>query len=68
MSGNESRAATLDDVLAELKSQRSKPKDFWDRLGPISTFISSVVIGIAGLWFTYSYNMAQSATTIGRSA
>ena len=61
MSGNESREATLNDILEELKSQRSKRKDFWDRLGPISTFISSVVIGIAGLWFTYSYNMAQTA-------
>ncbi len=61
MSSNESREATLDDILEELKSQRSKKKDVWDRLGPISTFISSVVLGVAGLWFTYSYNMAQTA-------
>ena len=25
--------STLDDILEELKSQRSKQKDFWDRLG-----------------------------------
>jgi hypothetical protein len=59
MSDNESRRATLDDILEELKSQRSKKKDFWDRLGPISTAILSVVLGFAGLWFTHSYNMAQ---------
>lgn len=52
--------ATLDDVLAELKSQGVKKKDFWDRLAPASTFISSVVLGIAGLWFTHSYNESQA--------
>lgn len=61
MSGNESREATLDDVLDELRSHRRREKDFRDSLGPILTFISSLVIGATGAWFTWSYNMAQSA-------
>jgi hypothetical protein len=35
-------------------------KDFWDKLGSVSTFLSSVVIGIVGLWFTNSYNDRQA--------
>jgi len=49
----------LHDILEELKSQRQRKKDIWDRLGAISTLI----LGIVGLWFTYSYNMAQSASS-----
>jgi len=56
MSADKSPEATLDDILEELKSQRGKKKDFWDRLGPISTLL----LGVVGLVFTYSYNMRQS--------
>ncbi len=61
MDKSEQPKATLDDVLAELKSQGARRKDFWDRLPQVSTFISTVVLGIAGLWFTHSYNERQSA-------
>lgn len=53
--------ATLDDLLAELKAQGARKKDLWDRLPMISTFISTVVLGVAGLWFTHSYNQRQAA-------
>lgn len=68
MSDDESRKATLDDILEELKSQRGKKKDWWDRLTPISTAVASLVIGFAGLWFTYSYNMAQTSINDRNSA
>jgi hypothetical protein len=32
MPSDESHKATLDDVLEELRSQRTKKKDIWDRL------------------------------------
>lgn len=56
MPDSDGQRATLDDVLAELKSPRSKKKDFWDRLAPVSTLI----LGVAGLWFTHSYNERQA--------
>lgn len=61
MEKGEQPKATLDDVLAELKAQGARKKDLWDRLPQVSTFISTVVLGIAGLWFTHSYNERQSA-------
>lgn len=60
MQESEQPKATLDDLLAELKAQRGKSKDFWDRLAPASAFISSVVLGVLGLWFTHSYNERQA--------
>lgn len=60
MQENEQQKATLDDLLAELKAQRGKSKDFWDRLAPASAFISSVVLGVLGLWLTHSYNERQA--------
>ena len=60
MSSTEISRATLDDVVAELKSHGDSKKDFWDRLAPASAFISSVVLGVAGLWFTKSYNDRQA--------
>jgi len=56
--------ATLDDVLVELKSLNTKRKDVWDRLGPLSAFISSVVLGVASLWFTQSYNNRQAEIAV----
>ena len=60
MSENEKPTATLDDLLDELKSQRGKSKDNWDRFTSVSNFISSVVLGAVGLWFTHSYNERQA--------
>ena len=61
MENREQPKATLDDLLAELKAQGARKKDLWDRLPLISTFISTVVLGVAGLWFTHSYNQRQAA-------
>ncbi len=61
MEKSEQPKATLDDLLAELKAQGARKKDLWDRLPMISTFISTVVLGVAGLWFTHSYNQRQAA-------
>lgn len=60
MSSTEISQSTLDDLVAELKSHADSKKDFWDRLAPASAFISSVVLGVAGLWFTKSYNDRQA--------
>lgn len=60
MSISDKPNATLDDILVELKSLNTKKKDAWDRLGPLSAFISSVVLGVASLWFTQSYNNRQT--------
>lgn len=60
MQGSEQPKATLDDLLTELKAQRDKSKDFWDRLAPASAFISSVVLGVLGLWLTHDYNVRQT--------
>ena len=60
MADSNAERATLDDILAELKLQAGKKKDFWDRLGPVSTFMSTVVLGLVGLWFTHSYNERQA--------
>jgi hypothetical protein len=60
MPDGEQRSATLDDILAELKEQGRRKKDIWDRLTPVSTFISSVILGVVGLWFTHSYNERQA--------
>ena len=35
------------------------PKDFWDKLGALSTLFSSVVIGIVGLVVTSEFNQKQ---------
>ncbi len=58
---DEHREATLDDVIEELKLARVKNKDWWDRVGPIFTGLSTLVLGLAGLLFTYTYNKTQSA-------
>jgi hypothetical protein len=41
------------------RSARSKWDRFWRVLPTISTFLSTVVIGAIGAWFTYSYQQAQ---------
>lgn len=40
---------------------RPKEKDAWDRFSSVSTFLASLVLGLIGLWFTHSYNMAETA-------
>jgi hypothetical protein len=34
-------------------------KDIWDKFGTFTTFTSSVVIGLAGVFATYAYNNRQ---------
>ena len=46
-------------ILQEMKSQRGRKKDFWDRFSTISVFLSTVVIAALGSYFTYSYNKQQ---------
>jgi hypothetical protein len=60
MPPNDRREVTLADVLDELKSQGSKKKDWWERLVPVLTVLSTLVLGAAGLWFTKSYNDRQA--------
>lgn len=64
MEKSEQPKATLDDLLAELKAQGARRKDFRDRLPMNSTFISTVVLGVAGLWFPHSYNQRQAALSV----
>lgn len=63
MPGDEHSGTTLTDILDELKSQRSKKKDVWDRLVGVAALLSTLAtmtLGGAGLWFTHSYNVRQS--------
>lgn len=36
-----------------MSDETQKKKDFWDRLSSFSTFFSTVVIGLLGIWFTH---------------
>jgi hypothetical protein len=38
---------------------KDKQKDFWDKLQGATTFLSTFLIGIAGILFTYFYNQRQ---------
>lgn len=46
-------------LLESLKSPPTK-KDAWDRFSAISTFLSTVAIALIGIYFTNSYNRAES--------
>ena len=61
---NDRHEVTLADVLDELKAQGTKKKDRWERLAPILTIISTLILGVAGLWFTKSYNDRQAEFAI----
>jgi alpha/beta hydrolase family protein DUF900 len=51
----------VSDLIALLKKQvESHTKDVWDKFAAISTFMSSVIIALIGIYFTYSYNKAES--------
>ncbi|MGM9477336.1 N-acetylmuramoyl-L-alanine amidase [Pedobacter sp. GSP4] len=43
--------------------EKDKPKDFWDKMQLGTTFVSTVLIGLAGVYFTYSYNQRQLKQT-----
>ena len=49
----------VDDLLNRLDKQTRGGKDRWDKIGAISTFLSSVVIAGAATWFTISYQSIQ---------
>jgi esterase/lipase superfamily enzyme len=54
--------SSVSELIALLKKQAdSHTKDAWDKFATISTFMSSVIIALMGLYFTYSYNRAESA-------
>jgi hypothetical protein len=44
------------DTAATSSDQAAPKKDFWDKIGTLTTLISSVVIGAAGVAATYLYN------------
>lgn len=63
MSDDEHSKATLADILDELKFQRKRKKDIWDRVAGVAVLLSTLAtmtLGGAGLWFTHSYNVRQS--------
>lgn len=54
---------SINKKLDDLNSKVAAPKPqqgFWDRLAPLSTFLSSVILGAVGLYFTHSYNDTQA--------
>ena len=58
-------SATLEDVVTAINrvDERIKNrggKDRWDKFSAISTFLSSVVIALLGLYFTHSYQSAEA--------
>lgn len=38
-----------------------KKKDFWDKLQISASFLSTFLLGVAGVWFTHVYNQGQLA-------
>ena len=48
-------------TLLEQTATETKSKDPWDKFAAVSTFVSSVIIALIGLYFTHSYNQAESA-------
>jgi hypothetical protein len=46
----------------------SKHKDGWDRFSALSTFLSTVVLGAIGVWFTNSYNRAETSRKVAADA
>ena len=67
MQPSDRREATLADVLDELKAQGSRKKDWWERITPVLTIISTLTLGAAGLWFTKSYNDRQAEFAKGQA-
>jgi hypothetical protein len=51
----------FEELLEKLGDKRQNKKDFWDRFGAISTFLSTVVLAALGLYFTNQYNERQGA-------
>jgi GH24 family phage-related lysozyme (muramidase) len=45
--------------LADVLAAKSSGKDFWDKFGAVSTFLSSVVIAAVAAWFTHQYDKQQ---------
>jgi Alpha/beta hydrolase of unknown function (DUF900) len=48
-------------TLLKQTAKETKSKDPWDKFAAVSTFVSSVIIALIGLYFTHSYNQAESA-------
>ncbi len=44
------------------KLSRSKEKDKWDKLAILSTFLSSIVIGVVGIYFTTTFKAREITT------
>ena len=44
------------------KLSRSKEKDGWDKLAILSTFLSSIVIGVVGIYFTTTFKAREITT------
>jgi hypothetical protein len=44
------------------KISKSKGKDNWDKLATLSTFLSTIVIGVIGIYFTYAYKSQEFAS------
>ena len=53
--------SALQEIIALLKKPKEQPKkDNWDRFAALSTFISTVIVALIGLYFTQSYNRAEA--------
>ncbi len=46
------------------KDENTKAKDLWDKLGSLSVFLSSVVLGIAGLYINSTFNERESERAV----
>ena len=55
-----SAAAREPEAASGSSSASPAQKDIWDKLPAITGLISSVVLGVIGLYFTYSYQWAES--------
>jgi tetratricopeptide (TPR) repeat protein len=44
------------------KLSKSKEKDTWDKLAILSTFVSSIIIGVVGIYFTTTFKAREVST------
>ncbi len=49
------------------KDDTRPPRDWWDKAGIISGFLSSVVIAVVGIYITYSIQQAQIASSTAQA-
>lgn len=51
---------SVSSLSENLKEEKKPKKDFWDKLGSITTFMSSIVVALLGIYITEAYKDKQN--------